>query len=218
MISVITPTYNNARYLYHAMETLEAQTFKDWQHVVIADGPDPGLRMEMRKKGYKAHGKRVFLELGRNWHGFMGGDSAPVKEGHPGTRGGRGSRGASVALAGSYLAGGDRIAYLDADCEYLPDHLGLANAVLDQGVDFSYSQMQRCLDGQPWDVIGNGTPAYGAIDCNAVVHKAELFKIANWRWGGDSDWDILAHWLDAGASYGFVPSVTVRWHHARFDV
>lgn len=219
MISVITATYRQWPELQRAIASLEAQTHADWQHVVVADGPDQELRDSMAGLGYAAHGKRVFVELGRNWHGFLGGDSAGQPPGSPGARGGRGSRGVSAYLTATYLAAGEHIGYLDSDCEFEPGHLKLhADALAVTGADFTHTRMQRLVDGRPWDIVGDGTVAYGRIDGNVVVHRAELLRTANWRWGGDADWDLIGRWQAAGARAGYVPEVTVRWHHAAGDI
>jgi glycosyltransferase involved in cell wall biosynthesis len=218
VISVITPTYQQWPDLRRAIASLGAQVFTDWQHVIVADGPDPQLRGRLRNLGYGPSGQRVLAELGRNWHSFLGGDSAGQPPGSPGARGARGSRAVSAALVGTYLAAGEFIAYLDSDVEYLPGHLGACAEALAGGADFAFTQMRRHLDGRPWDVIGDGTPAHGRIDGNAVVHKAELLREANWRWGGDADWDLISRWVAAARSWEFVPQVTVHWHHSARDI
>ena len=219
MISVITAAYRDWPGLQRAIASLEAQTYTDWQHVVVADGPDPELRGRMTARGYAGHGKRVFAELGRNWHGFLGGDGAGQPPGSPGQRGARGSRGVSAYLTAAYLAAGDCIGYLDQDCEYTPDHLQACAKALDAtGADFAYTRMERWLNGQRWDLVGDGTPAHGRIDGNIVVHRAELLRTANWRWGGDADWDLIGRWTGAGARWEWVPEVTVRWHHDPADL
>ncbi|HEX7994425.1 MAG TPA: glycosyltransferase [Streptosporangiaceae bacterium] len=219
MISVITPTYQNLPDLREAIASLNAQTFKDWQHVIVADGPDPVLRHEMRTRGYRGAGKKVFIELGRNWHGFLGGDHAAQPPDRPGARGGRGSRGAEVALVGTHLAAGEYITYLDADCLYRADHLELCAKTLEAtGADFVWTQMQRFLDGRPWDIVGSGNVAYAQIDGNVVVHKAELLRHANWRWGGDADWDVIGRWHASGARAEFIPQATVFWNHPSGDI
>ena len=219
MITVITPTHHAGPELEQAIASLEAQTYQDWQHVVVADGPDPELRARMKKLGYKAHGKRVFVELGRNWHGFMGGDNVPTPPGRPGRRGGRGSRAAMAVLAATFLTSGEHIAYLDSDCLYLPDHLEhAANALATSGADFVYTKVLRIVNGLKMDVIGNGSLAWGRVDGNGVVHSVELLKIATWRWGGDSDWDVIDHWMQGGATHEFVPVITVHWTHAAADL
>jgi glycosyltransferase involved in cell wall biosynthesis len=219
VISVITAAYRPDT-LLRAVASLEAQTFADWQHVVVHDGPAPDLRELMRGLGYGSHGKRVFAELGRNWHGFLGGDNAPQPPDTGGARGPRGSRGVSAYVAALYLASGDLIGYLDQDCEYGEHHLKLLHDALAAKPDagFAYSKMQRVLDGMPWDVVGNGSPQHGRIDGNLVVHRAELLAVANWRWGGDADWDLIGRWVTGGASWEFVPEVTVHWHHASADI
>ena len=220
MISVITATYRNPEPLRRAIASLEAQVHGDWQHVVVADGPDPELRGMMSGLGYASHGKRVFAELGRNWHSFLGGDSAPQPPGTGGARGPRGSRGVSAYTAACYLAGGDLIAYLDEDCEYTEHHLKLLHDALAAvpHAGFAYARMQRWVDGHMLDVVGDGTPRHGAIDGNIVLHRAGLLAAANWRWGGDADWDLIRRWVNAGAAWAFVPEVTVRWHHASADM
>lgn len=219
-ISVITPAYNNWGELQYCLDSMEAQTFEDWQHIVVHDGPNPRMRAKLFHRGYTAaYGKRVFIELGRNWHGFMGGDNVPTLPGHPGARGGRGSRSSCAVLAATFLASGKYIGYCDADCNLLPDHLKFSHQVLETtNADFTYTQTQRILDGRPWDIIGNGQPGHGMIDGNSVVHKASLLTTTNWRWGGDSDWDLIARFLLAGASYAFIPETTVVWRHASNDV
>jgi hypothetical protein len=219
VISVITPAWRNWEQLRRAIASLEAQSFTDWQHVVVSDGPDPELRGHLHHLGYAGHGQRVLAELGRNWHGFLGGDGAGQPPGTPGQRGARGSRGVSPARVGTYLAAGDHIAYLDSDCEYLPHHLEVhAEALAASGADFTFSQMNRYLDGIIWDTVGDGEPAHGHIDGNMAVHKTALLKVANWRWGGDADWDLISSWAAGHARHEFIPQVTVHWHHASADL
>lgn len=40
-ISVITPTYRRLPLLAEAIDSVLAQTFQDWEHIIIADGHDP---------------------------------------------------------------------------------------------------------------------------------------------------------------------------------
>ena len=220
MITVITATHRNWPDLKRAIASLEAQSYGDWQHVVVADGPDPELRENMAALGYTGHGRRVLAELGRNWHGFLGGDGAGQPPGSPGARGARGSRGVSAYLVATYLAAGELIGYLDSDCEFTEHHLKLHADALAAvpDADFSFTRMQRHLDGVPWDVVGSGQVAYGQIDGNMTVHRAGLLRVANWRWGGDADWDLIGRWVAGGARAEYVPQVTVRWHHASGDI
>jgi glycosyltransferase involved in cell wall biosynthesis len=220
-ISVITSSYNNTEDLRTCIARVHDQTYTDWQHIIVHDGPNPDLRYELEDMGYKGHGKRVFVELGRNWHGFMGGDAGRNNVGDygGGARGGRGSRSAVVVRVASHLASGEYIGYCDADCELLPDHLQQGVEALDYTeADFVYTQVERRIDGRTWDIIGDGHPRHGAIDGNAIMHRAELFQRALWEWGGDIDWVIVAKWMEAGAVHAFIPKVTVIWKHASNDI
>jgi len=210
-LSIITPAYNNLSLLLGAIKSVDAQTSDDWQHVVVHDGPSAETREALCELGYKPYGKRVFVELGRNWHGFMGGDTCFTPRG-PGDRGGRGSRGASVAQAAAFLTSGKYIGYCDADCELMPHHVERCAAELDAtGYDWTYSQVRMEIDGHLQFIAGDGYPAHGRIDGNGVVHKTELLKVADWRWGGDADWALFERWLAAGASFSFIPEATVTW-------
>lgn len=218
-VSIITPAYNNLDDLIEAIQSIEDQTSDDWQHIIVHDGPaDSDTLTHLDDLGYRGSGKRVFVELGRNWHGFMGGDKATSPSG-PGARGGRGSRSAMACLFATYLAAGEFIAYLDADCKYRPRHVELTQAALKStGCDWAYTQVHREVDGFKWDIVGNGQPGHGAIDGNGVVAKVELFKANNWRWGGDADWDLFERWLKAGAECVFIPVCTVDWYHDGNDI
>jgi hypothetical protein len=217
-VSIITPAHFNHDELLVAIESLNAQSTNDWQHVIVHDGPNPEMRERLVAWGYGPFGKRVFVELGRNWHGFMGGDACRTPPG-PGARGGRGSRSAEVCNFATHLATGEYIGYLDADCEFRSRHVEVSQAALvSTGADFSYTQVERLIDGNRWDIIGNGAPCHGTIDGNGVVHKAELLKTANWRWGGDADWDLFGRWLKGGAQCLFIPMTTVTWKHAADDI
>lgn len=219
MISVVTATMGNWPELKRAMMSLEAQSHSDWQHVIVSDGPNPELRRKLGERRYGRAGQRVFVELGRNWHGFYGGDAQAQDPSMPGARGGRGSRGVTAYTVGTYLAAGEWIGYLDSDCEFTEHHLKLhADALAATGADFTFSRMRRWLDGRLWDEVGHGQPVYGCIDGNVVVHKAGLLRRAQWRRGGDADFDLIGRWVASGASHEYVPEVTVNWHHAADDI
>jgi len=219
VISVITAAWQPGPEFWRAVNSLNAQAYPDWQHVVVADGPHPALFKQMADLGYQGTGRRVFIELGRNWHGFLGGDGAGQPPGSAGARGARGSRGVTAYRTATHLAAGDLIAYLDQDCEYDPRHLEAhAKTLAATGADFTYTRMRRHIDGHAWDVIGDGNPGHGRIDGNIVVHRAALLRTANWEWGGDADWGLIRRWIQGGARWEFIPEITVAWHHAASDI
>lgn len=218
-ISVITATHKNLPELIRATDSLNAQTYQEWQHIVIADGPDPEVQKEMGRRGYRAQGKRIFVQLGRNWHNFLGGDFAPNPPGAFGHRGGRGSRGVTCYKTGTYLASGDYISYLDSDVVFRPDHLeACAKRIKETDADFVFTRMMRFFGPQPRDVIGTGKVAWGHIDGNMVVHKAELLAQANWEWGGDADFTVIQKWAKLARKIEYIPEITVDWHHELSDI
>lgn len=93
LISVIVPTYNRLELLRRALASIDAQTYRNYEAIVINDG---GVNAAGVVKDFK---KTVYIDLPRNC-------------GLPAARN-----------AGLYKARGDWIAYLDDDDWFYPCHL-----------------------------------------------------------------------------------------------
>ncbi len=94
--SVILPTYNRVRYLVEAINSVKAQTFTDWEIVVVDDESSDGTPEKM-----KAFEKDECIRYHRQKN-----------------RGPGGSRNTAVSMAqGRYFA------FLDDDDYFLPEHL-----------------------------------------------------------------------------------------------
>ena len=53
VISIITPTYNLEKYISKCIESALAQTFKDWEMIIVNDGSsDKTLLMLSQARGY----------------------------------------------------------------------------------------------------------------------------------------------------------------------
>jgi glycosyltransferase involved in cell wall biosynthesis len=104
MISVVIPLYNKARYVKRALDSVLAQTHQDFEVVVVNDGSTDGSEKVVRQ--YR--GARIRLVSQEN-----AGEGAAR------------NRGIAEARA-------DLIAFLDADDEWLPEHL-IAISRLAQG-------------------------------------------------------------------------------------
>lgn len=50
MVSVVTPTKNRLALLRETMDSVAAQTFPEWEHVVVDDGSDDGTAEEVKKR------------------------------------------------------------------------------------------------------------------------------------------------------------------------
>lgn len=50
VVSVITPTKNRLALLCQAIDSVQAQTFSDWEHIIVDDGSDDGTREEVERR------------------------------------------------------------------------------------------------------------------------------------------------------------------------
>lgn len=188
---------------------MEAQTYPNTEHVIVCDGPH-----ELVEEHSAA---RRVVHLGRNWHSFT-----PEK-----------SWGTMARLVGSGLCRGDYIGYLDEDDEFFPHHVADLAALLEEsGADFAYSKMQVMHCGYIWPfdrVVGSIPPRWRQISQCMVLHRAELWHMANadpyGRWNKEhlphedkryatyaSDWDMIGRWLEADAKWAFLDKVTMISH------
>jgi len=126
------PTYNQADYLTEALESLLAQTFPDWEAVVVDDGSTDGTRAVM--EGYAARDPRI-----RCIHKVNGGVSSALNE-------------------GIRNAGGEWICWLSSDDYFEPDKLRLHTEAIasNPGIKFFFTGFYR-LDARTGEKLA---PAY----------------------------------------------------------
>jgi glycosyltransferase involved in cell wall biosynthesis len=104
--SVIISTYNRASLLKRALESLIAQTDKDWEAVIIDDGSTDGTYDHIRS--YLDRYPQIKY----------------LKQSNQGT--------ASAKNAGIASANGVFVTFLDSDDEYAPDHLESRRTILEE--------------------------------------------------------------------------------------
>jgi glycosyltransferase involved in cell wall biosynthesis len=190
-VAVVTPTWGPQRHVVlieRCIASVRAQTFTDWEHVIVSDGPDPALRSLGDIPGVR------YFELPNH------------VEPH--------SWGANCRNHGARHTKAEYIAYLDSDNAFHPDHLELLVAALDAaGADFAYSRM-RIVGGQE---IGADPPELGQIDTSLILHRRRGLK-AFGIWPVEPyyaiDWKFIEGWIDKGARWAFVPTVTVDYHRS----
>jgi spore maturation protein CgeB len=137
LVSVIVPTYNRPDFLDEALNSIQRQTYKDFEVIVINDGGEDILSVITP---YNADYKIVYIKLKKR-------------------------KGPSTARnAGLKMAKGKYIAYLDDDDIYYCNHLETLVGFLEKsGNKVAYSDSYQVF--QRWDgnkyVITSKRPAYG---------------------------------------------------------
>ena len=188
-VSVVTPTWQ--RYvllLDRCIPSVAAQTVSV-EHVVVSDGPDPQLRALLAGLDV------VYAEVDQHY-------DDPVKVG------------ARARNRGLEVATGDFIAYLDDDNAFRPQHIErLAAALENSGRDFAYSRMYRHGLG---DEVGGEPPEHGRVDSSILMQRADThLKFGLWPVPSryEVDWQLVQAWVLAGATWVFVPEVTVDYYY-----
>lgn len=114
LVSVIMPAYNAVRHIAESVESVRAQTFGEWELLVVDDGSTDDTRAVVRR--FAEEDERVRYV--------------------PRTNGGQ----AAARNTGLAAARGRLIAFLDADDLWLPHKLEAQLAVLEEkGVDLVYT-------------------------------------------------------------------------------
>ena len=49
-VSIITPTKNRLKLLCEAMDSVQQQTFDQWEHIIVDDGSDDGTAEEVARR------------------------------------------------------------------------------------------------------------------------------------------------------------------------
>lgn len=102
--SVITPTFNRGRILARAIDSVLAQSFEQFEYIIVDDGSSDDTREVVAP--YLAADSRIQYRYCAN-------------------------QGTSLARdAGASIAHGRYITFLDSDDEYLPNHLELREHIL----------------------------------------------------------------------------------------
>lgn len=159
VVSIVTPTYNAADYIAATIASVNAQTFQDWEHIIVDDASSDdtvGLLQE-----YAAKDPRIrVIALEKNG-------------------------GAAVARnTGIDSAKGRYIAFLDADDMWLPNKLTVQiNYMLTTGAKFTYTSYQvvdedgneRRIVAVPPRVSYREVLRNNMIGCLTAVYDTEYF-------------------------------------------
>jgi len=140
-VSVIIPTYNSARYITAAVESVLAQTFTDYELIVVDDGSTDETRQVLQQ--YEGKLTYIYQE----------------------------NQGRSAARnTGIGAASGDYIAFLDSDDLWLPKKLECQVPILDHhpAVALVYSQLLY-IDSRGNPVRFRGKWVYGDDESRIII-------------------------------------------------
>lgn len=162
LVSIITPTYNAVNYVSATISSVGAQTFQDWEHIIVDDASTDNT-VELLRDHMNSDSRIKVICLNKN-------------------------SGAAVARnAAINAAQGRFIAFLDADDMWLPNKLAVQiGYMLDTGAPFTYSSY-RVIDefgnvkravNVPSRVTYTEILRNNTIGCLTAVYDANYFGYA----------------------------------------
>ena len=206
MITVITPTYNRAQYLNHAVDSVIAQTYTDWELLVVDDNkPDSEARKATAEVMSHYCDPRIhYIQNEKN----MGG--------------------AAARNVGIFQAKGEYIAFLDDDDLYLPDRLGVQLkqmlehdwdvSVMD-GATYNYvtgekvaERHQQLRNGMTKEELIRSHLLYHISGTNSFMYRTEFIQ----KIGGFDDipscqeYILMQKSLDANPRFGYIPEIHIK--------
>ena len=150
LTSIITPAFNAAKTLRRAHESVQKQTLASWEHIIIDDGSTDETREVLSDL---CTDRRVIVTGAPN-----GGEAAALN-------------------LGIRLSSGEYVGFLDADDEYLPDHIEAHVAELGTptDVDLLWGGLE-VIAGSPDDLLVPDVEAgTGYISVHECVCQGTLF-------------------------------------------
>lgn len=195
LVSVITPTWGrHEKLLNKCIPSVQAQTYRHVEHVIVSDGPDMDL----------AH-KLMSLTSTQAFYHQVQYAQLPAHDPAP-------HWGHLARLKGIEYASGELICYVDDDDALRPDHVAkLAALFVNSTIGWAYSRMASHSNSGLWTEIGmTDPPACGQIGTPMIMHRRETLEHGTWGPASSTeDWQLVERWLNAGIPYGRVHEATV---------
>lgn len=206
LISVITPTRNRLPLLMQALDSVTAQSWESWEHIVVDDGSDDGTREEVERRA--ARDPRVrYIQRGGDKGGANVCRNLGVREAH-----------------------GAFVVFLDSDDLLEPHCLEHRVAVMERNADLDFATFQTAVfTERPGDLGRTYDPRLSGDDLlrflyfeppwiitapiwrKAAVEALGLFDEALPSW---QDIDLHVRALAGGMKYLRHPEVD---HHVRWQ-
>lgn len=211
-VSILMPAFNAEKYIAASIESVLAQTYADWELIVVDDGSQDGTGKEVR--AFALADKRIRLLRQEN--------------------GGQGSA-RNLAINNSR---GEFIALLDADDLWLPQKLELQIAEIERGVDVVFSDgfiffgddavnesnpiTTLCgrFDGADFFarlLQTNRIPALSALARRQALESVALFEERR-AYQNCEDYDLWLRLAHNGAGFYGMPDKLVRYRRHEGNV
>jgi glycosyltransferase involved in cell wall biosynthesis len=143
-VSVIVPSYNTASLIANCLDSVFAQTFSDFEVIVVNDGSPDTAQLEQVLLPYRE--KIVYI--------------------HQQNKGAAGARNTAIARAR-----GEFLAFLDSDDSWLPDHLASQMNLFqtDSATDLVYADAQLIRDSGHPKTFMEKCPSEGSATFETLV-------------------------------------------------
>ena len=198
-VSIITTAYDRIDCLERCLRSVQALTFKDHEHIIVADAPPSDVLRRIEGLGERygsASGKLTLANLKERKNDW----------------------GISPAAVGLRLARGEYICFLSDDNGYVPDHFEKLLAVLDQDPNIGFVYSSCLYDGRT--VLNAPVPGHGKIDLGQPVFRRDLFD----RYLGGTlpfrelcwDWRMIETFTRLGVSWRHVDEATFIFRLAKY--
>jgi len=200
IISIITSTYNKRELLQRAIDSVLAQTFKEFEMIIIDDhSPTP-------PKFTLPDGEDRIVPIRLPWNtGYM----------------------VRPKNVGIMCAKGKYICYLDDDNVYLPDHLEvLYKAIIETQADVVYGDRvyksdnpneKRFMGRMSYDYDLRRINQGNYIDTSDIMHTIQAINdVGYWDifWERKADWLLMTRFGRAGKKIVHIPKIiTEYWWH-----
>lgn len=196
-VSIIISTYNRPEKLKKAIESVIAQSYTDWELIVVMDGQEGGMLPKIDNKD----GKILFVSIPH-----FGNHSRPKN-------------------IGIKASTGDLICFLDDDNQFRPDHIqALVNAFkVNPDVDVVFGD-RWIIDEQGVLPSRQGTTSEfngyilmrrNFIDTSDFMIKREaMFKLGGWNEAEKRmlDWELMVRAFKAGMKIKRVPLILTDYY------
>lgn len=194
-VSVIIPCYNHGEYIAQALDSVIAQTYSDWECIVVNDGSTDNS--EQIIKQYADKDTRIKY--------------LPIE-----------NSGVCVARNKAIeLCGGGYVLPLDSDDEIAPEYIELALTAFEQNPELKLVYCQAELFGAQTGAWKLAPYSYelllkgNMIFCSAMYRKSDFMKI-NGGYDvalkyGLEDWEFWLNFLDCNSKVFVIPKTLFRY-------